>query len=261
MRLSRSEFRAIQVELEARVLREQPELEQALAIGKRSDRRSARQEEAPAPYTARSTVLERARYAAEQATGEQALHAALKAEGLELYVRGKQLGVIDLYDGSKHRLKTLDPALPSAFEACLSAEIGQGERGAPDGENKNGAQALPSSPHEPEPQPETPATQQEEVKVETPALAPVQELWAQEIAELRERTEEQVRQHTDEATEARRRLRDITAMVKLAVAGTLLGLKTRYMQLLAHLHRRRTTHETSAKFTRGQNPPPDTRHR
>lgn len=249
------------MELEARVLREQPELEQVLTIGKRSDRGRAGKEEAPAQHRARSTVLERARYAAEQATGEQALHAALKAEGLELYVRGKQLGVIDLRDGSKHRLKTLDPALPSAFDACLSAEIGQGEIVAPDGENKNGAQALPLSPHEPEPQPETCTTQQEEVKVKTPALAPVQELWAREISELRERTEEQVRQHTDEATEARRRLRDITAMVKLAVAGTLLGLKTRYMQLLAYLHRRRTTHETSVKLTRGQNPPPDTRHR
>lgn len=143
------------MELEARVLREQPELEQALAIGKRSDRRCAGKEEAPAQHRARSTVLERARYAAEQATGQHALHTALKAEGLELYVRGKQLGVIDLYDGSKHRLKTLDPALPSAFEACLYAEIRQGEIVAPDGENKNGAQALPSSPHEPEPPPET----------------------------------------------------------------------------------------------------------
>lgn len=155
MRLSRSEFRAIQVELEARVLREQPELEQALAIGKRSDRRRAGKEDVPAQHTARSTVLERARYAAEQATGEQALHTALKAEGLELYIRGKQLGVIDLRDGSKHRLKTLDLALLNTFEACLSAQKEQGEIVAPDGENKNGAQALPSSPHEPEPQPET----------------------------------------------------------------------------------------------------------
>ena len=84
MRLSRSEFRTIQVELEARVLREQPELEQALAIGKRSDRRRAGKEDVPAQHTARSTVLERARYAAEQATGEQALHTALKAEGLDV---------------------------------------------------------------------------------------------------------------------------------------------------------------------------------
>jgi len=240
LRLSRSEFRAIQVELEARVLREQPELEQQLAIGKRSDRRDDKPP--PEVETQQDTsVLARAHHALEGSADRDSLHAALKALELELYVRGKQLGLIDLRDGTKHRLKTLDPTLPTRFEQRLAVQEVQGENSGPDGENKKGAQALPSTPHIPEPLPALETTAAEET---APTLAPVQVLWTQEMEELRRHTQERVKEQTDEAEAGHTRLRDITALVKLAVQGTLLGFKNRYLHLLQHLYRRRSDHET-----------------
>lgn len=48
---------------------------------------------------------------------------------LELYVRGKNLGIIDLETGKKHRLNTLDPELMPAFEArLLKVEVEPEER-------------------------------------------------------------------------------------------------------------------------------------
>ena len=191
LRLSRREFRAIQVELEAKVLREQPELEQQLAIGKRSDRHKKGAEKQQA------TVLARARHALEGEAGKGDLHAALLGQELELYARGKQWGVIDLRDGSRHRLKTLDPELVTLFEERLAAREVQGENIEPAGEKEKGAEALPSSHQIPIPQQEL---EPPKPALETaPPLSPVQVSWAEEIESLRLRTEERVREQTDGA--------------------------------------------------------------
>lgn len=123
LRLDKAQFREIQVKLEEHVLREYPELEQKLAIGKRSDRRMSRPEAELERRTGerpeRQTVLDRVKQALEGAVDRDSLLDALGRSDLELYVRGKNLGIIDLESGKKHRLNTLDPELMPAFEARL----------------------------------------------------------------------------------------------------------------------------------------------
>lgn len=123
LRLSKGQFREIQVRLEEHVLKRYPELEQKLAIGKRSDRRlnqaEVELERRTGERPARQTVLERVREALAGARDRDSLRDALGRSDLELYVRGKNLGVIDHETGKKHRLNTLDPELMPEFEARL----------------------------------------------------------------------------------------------------------------------------------------------
>jgi Relaxase/Mobilisation nuclease domain. len=123
LRLDKRQFREIQVRLEEHVLKRYPELEQKLAIGKRSDRKlnqaEVERERRTGERPARQTVLERVREALAGARDRDSLRDALGRSDLELYVRGKNLGVIDLETGKKHRLNTLDPELMPAFEARL----------------------------------------------------------------------------------------------------------------------------------------------
>lgn len=123
LRLDKQQFRDIQVRLEAHVLQTFPELEQKLAIGKRSDRKLKQAEVELERRTGerpqRDPVLSRIREALEASRDHDSLRSALGRENLELYIRGKNLGVIDLETGKKHRLNTLDPELMPAFEARL----------------------------------------------------------------------------------------------------------------------------------------------
>jgi hypothetical protein len=122
-RLSKHQFREIQVRLEAHVLQTFPELEQKLAIGKRSDRKLKQAEVELERRTGerpeRDSVLERIHAALSLSLDRDSLRSALGRENLELYVRGKNLGIIDYETGKKHRLNTLDPELMPAFEARL----------------------------------------------------------------------------------------------------------------------------------------------
>lgn len=123
LRLDKRQFREIQVRLEEHVLKRHPELEQKLAIGKRSDRRlkqaEVELERRTGERPARQTVLERVRDALAGARDRDSLISILGRNDLELYTRGKNLGIIDLETGKKHRLNTLDPELMPAFEARL----------------------------------------------------------------------------------------------------------------------------------------------
>jgi hypothetical protein len=122
-RLSKHQFREIQVRLEAHVLQNFPELDQKLAIGKRSDRKLKQAEVELERRTGerpeRDTVLSRVRAALSSSLDRDSLRSALGRENLELYIRGKNLGIIDHATGKKHRLNTLDPELMPAFEAKL----------------------------------------------------------------------------------------------------------------------------------------------
>jgi hypothetical protein len=122
-RLSKHQFREIQVRLEAHVLQTFPELEQKLAIGKRSDRKLKQAEVELERRTGerpeRDTVLSRVRAALSASLDRDSLRSALGRENLELYIRGKNLGIVDHETGKKHRLNTLDPELMPAFEAKL----------------------------------------------------------------------------------------------------------------------------------------------
>lgn len=111
-RLTKQQFRAIQVGLEARVRARYPELEQAIAIGKRAGKNQLSQagielQRRTGGTPKRDTVKARLSdiFAASQSKVD--LHKRLAEARLELYSRGKILGVRDLDSGRKHRIATL----------------------------------------------------------------------------------------------------------------------------------------------------------
>lgn len=112
LRLTKKQFRDVQIGLERHVLETFPELEQKVAIEKRSERGrlkgEAELERRTGARPKREEVLERVLKAYGASQDRQGLLDALGREGLELYVRGKNLGVVDLESGKKHRLNTLD---------------------------------------------------------------------------------------------------------------------------------------------------------
>ena len=124
--LSKHQFRQIQVKLEEHVLQHYPELEQKLAIGKRSDRGRSKGEAELERRTKsrpkREVILERVQTAFDTSNDRDSLLDALGHHNLELYVRGKTLGVIDHETGKKHRLKTLDLEIADRVEIRLSGQ-------------------------------------------------------------------------------------------------------------------------------------------
>lgn len=127
LRLTKAQFREVQVGLERHVLETYPELEQKIAIEKRSDRGrkkgEAELERRTGKRPKREEVLERVLAAYEVSDDRQSLLDALGRENLDLYVRGKNLGVVDLESGKKHRLKTLD--LETADRVAIRMEGGE----------------------------------------------------------------------------------------------------------------------------------------
>ena len=130
-RLSKHQFRDIQVKLEAHVLQTYPELEQKLAIGKRSERGrgkgEAELERRTGQRPKREEILERIGAAYSASQDRDSLLAALGHEGLDLYVRGKTVGVVDLESGKKHRLKTLDLQVADQIELRLAGQDAQAQ--------------------------------------------------------------------------------------------------------------------------------------
>lgn len=230
LRLTKAQFREVQVQLERHVLQTMPELEQKVAIDKRADLRKSRGEaelerrtgEVPKKDQLRARVLE----ALEAGADREALIEALGRSELELYVRGKTLGVIDLETGKKHRLKTLDIELLDRVEAAMrtdpepreksalagekeKAPRGGGARGRARGsrddyESREGAPAQEKtpepgagasklsdrkqSPEEDRSGPKDQARKQDDARQERDddALSPRQQAWRDEITEQRD---------------------------------------------------------------------------
>ena len=126
LRLTKAQFREVQVQLERHVLQAMPELEQKVAIDKRAERRKSRAEAELERRTGevpkKDQLRARVREALEAASDREALLEALGRSELELYVRGKTLGVIDLETGEKHRLKTLGLELLDRVEAVMRTD-------------------------------------------------------------------------------------------------------------------------------------------
>ena len=111
-RLTKQQFRAIQVGLESRVRARYPELEQSVAIGKRAGKKQMSQagielQRRTGTTPKRDSVKARLSDVLSAAQSKADLHKRLSAQHLELYSRGKTLGVIDLKSGRKHRITTL----------------------------------------------------------------------------------------------------------------------------------------------------------
>jgi len=169
LRLDKQQFRDIQVRLEAHVLQTFPELEQKLAIGKRSDRKLKQAEVELERRTGkrpeRDPVLSRIRDALQVSIDHDSLRSALGRENLELYIRGKNLGVIDLETGKKHRLNTLDPELMPAFEARLLAQENEVEIPVKD---RKGKEAAPENKKDTVPEPQAEPTMSSEPQTPSP---------------------------------------------------------------------------------------------
>lgn len=152
-RLTKHQFRDIQVKLEAHVLQHYPELEQKLAIGKRSDRGRSKGEAELERRTGkrpkREEILQRIKDAYEASQDRDSLFAALGHQNLELYIRGKTVGVIDHETGKKHRLKTLDLEMADQIEIRLSTQAKnhteEPEQKAQQDENQKSAERDPAS--------------------------------------------------------------------------------------------------------------------
>lgn len=173
-RLSKHQFRAIQVQLEEHVLQKYPELEQKLAIGKRSERGRSKAgdelERRTGAKPKKEAILGRVRAAYEGSMDRDSLFAALGHEGLEIYVRGKTVGVVDLETGKRHRLKTLDLELADQMEIRLSGQemetqceaekMSAGEKEKEQGKSRK--QHEQAAEREPEPYTETTKQQSQE---------------------------------------------------------------------------------------------------
>lgn len=183
LRLDKAQFRDIQVRLEEHVLRQYPELEQKLAIGKRSDRRMSRAEAELERRTGerpqRQTVLERVQEALAGSSDRDSFLSALGRSELELYFRGKNLGVVDLESGKRHRINTLDPELMASFEARLLKQPEDRENLAPEGENEKRAEAETVR-HKAEPE-ATRVTTKEPSSMETPTPERKQKIERDEV--------------------------------------------------------------------------------
>jgi Relaxase/Mobilisation nuclease domain len=111
-RLSKAEFRKIQVGLEQRVLTQYPELEQKLAIGKKKTTRKLSDDGQQVKrrgqrLTKKERVAATLTHAFQAARDDADLFKRLTDAGFELYTRGNSIGVRDTAKGTNHRLDTL----------------------------------------------------------------------------------------------------------------------------------------------------------
>ena len=140
LRLSKSQFRQVQVGLERHVLQTYPELEQKVAIDKRAERKKSRGEAELERRTGtapkKEQVRDRVREALEASRDRDSLMQALGRHDLELYVRGKTLGVIDHESGKRHRLKTLELELADRVEGMMLETSASREKTASAGEKE-----------------------------------------------------------------------------------------------------------------------------
>jgi len=196
-RLSKAQFRTIQISLERYVMEKYPELEQTVAIEKTAEARIPKTEteikRRGGKTTRREEVRSRIDEALEHSRDKNSFLSELEARGFELYVRGKNIGVIDRETGKRHRVKTLDAELPARLQERLSVEPEQTvkrnttsekkRRSADEKENKHKAKRSADS-VKPE------ATAQDEAEA-SPELSDMQERWKQQLEEEQRRSEQE----------------------------------------------------------------------
>jgi len=167
LRLAKAQFRQIQIGLEVHVLAKYPELEQKIAIGKRSEKSISRQgvelERRSGARPQRQEMLDRVRDAFEKAKDRASFMRQLDKVGLDLYVRGQTLGVVERETGKRHRFKTLDADLSGRVNDLMRDDGQVQEKTGPAGEKekqperearaRGAAERAPQPKSEPEPEP------------------------------------------------------------------------------------------------------------
>jgi len=110
-RLSKAEFDKIKKDLENHVLEKYPELEQAKIINQpakeKYSNKGAELKRRTGKTPQRDSVKSRLKTVFEQSKDKAAFFHSMEEEKLEIYTRGKTIGVIDKTTGRRHRLKTL----------------------------------------------------------------------------------------------------------------------------------------------------------
>jgi len=126
-RLSKSNFDQVKKLIEQRVLSQYPELEQKMVINKLTNesmeklsRKGAEQKRRTGKTPQRDKLKEKLKTLFEQAGSKEAFFSGLSSYNLEFYIRGKTIGVKDIENNRKHRIKTL--GLMDEFQA-LSKRI------------------------------------------------------------------------------------------------------------------------------------------
>ena len=110
-RLSKTQFDKLKKEMEARVLKHHPELEQKVVINQQAEeklsRKGAEQKRRTGKTPQRDELKAKLQEIFSRCDSKEDFFSALSDAGLEFYVRGKTMGVKDLANDRKHRLKTL----------------------------------------------------------------------------------------------------------------------------------------------------------
>ncbi len=110
-RLSKKEFDNLKKELENQVLKNYPELEQKEIINKKStaklSKKGAELKRRTGKTSQRDSVKNRLKTVFNSSEDKQSFFENMTNEKLEVYVRGKNIGVVDKVTGRKHRLQTL----------------------------------------------------------------------------------------------------------------------------------------------------------
>ena len=109
-RLSKAQFARVQKELEAHVLENYPQLKQKVAINKKAERKLSKKgaelKRRTGRMPKREQMIGRLNRLFEASNKAEAV-SLMSREQVEFYQRGKNIGVIDLETGKRHRLKTL----------------------------------------------------------------------------------------------------------------------------------------------------------
>ncbi len=110
-RLSKYEFDKIKKDLEIMVLEKYPELQQGVVINKPSteklSNKGAEVKRRTGKTKERDSVKNRLETVFVKSKDKQSFFENIEKENLEIYVRGKTIGVVDKNTGRNHRLKTL----------------------------------------------------------------------------------------------------------------------------------------------------------
>ncbi len=127
-RLSKAQFDRFKKDMEKRVLKNYPELEQKVVINHEAKEKLSNKAYETKRRTKkklkRDILKEKLQAIFKETQTKQAFFETLSKEKLEIYIRGKNIGIKELETGRKHRLKTL--GLDEEFKA-LSSRIKRDE--------------------------------------------------------------------------------------------------------------------------------------
>ncbi len=110
-RMSKAQFDKFKKNLESRTLEKYPELEQKIIINKKAgeklSNKGSEQKRRTGKTPQRDFVKNKLRDIFNEANNKQAFLDGLDKANFEVYIRGKNIGILDRENNRKHRLKTL----------------------------------------------------------------------------------------------------------------------------------------------------------